>query len=536
MRVLSASQVGKYLECNRRWGWEYLERIRPPAHPSAALGTRVHSLLEAWLKDGVLPPEDTHEGKIAREGIPHLPPPHVAKVEGSFQVETPGGFRWKGFIDASHFMTPDGEWSPPGWHVPGAIPVIVDHKTTSNIKQWAKTEDMLRTDVQSQLYAYRGFELAAEAGCTTDLVALRWVYYQTARDKYKSHKVHLVVHRDHVAEQIEGLDKVASEIRAIESENPRALDLTPNPRACNDYGGCPHRERCALTKEEKGAIYTMAKEESILDKVRKLQEAKARASAAAPALPTLPPPPPSLPPPPPPAVTVAPPALPTLPPPPPPVSITAHVYENTGPFVVSGHLKDPNEGAAAEYLQARGAAPDVVAAASYPIGQINPPEAPPAPASPEDVPPVPPLPVVSVDPIPVDGLESLSRDQLKSLAVSKGLVAESTRMRAPGLLDLLRQNHVQHAPAVEAVHVTFPGDEVITYTPPEPAEIMDSVQIPYLHGRGGIVEQEALRDTFAAAALQGLLHSDGYGGVPDTLVAHAYQIADAMLAARARKA
>ena len=214
---LSASQIGTWNQCKRKWGYSYLDRIKTPSHPSAELGQRVHAILEAWLRDGTAFDLSTQEGQIAAAGLQHLPLPGTAEVEQGFVVQTEAA-KYRGFIDA---------------RFRDELPVILDHKTTSDLR-WAKTEEDLRKDVQATLYA-------AEAMLRTgsDAVELRWIYY-TTRKPYKSRKVSLIVVKDEIEANFDAIDRTAAEMLTAYRDNRSGSELPASPTACGAFGGCPY--------------------------------------------------------------------------------------------------------------------------------------------------------------------------------------------------------------------------------------------------------------------------------------------------------
>jgi len=74
---VSASEIELYDLCPRKWAFAYIEGKRPPPNESAALGSRVHAILERWLKEGAAPDLLTAEGEIAASGLHLLPPPRT---------------------------------------------------------------------------------------------------------------------------------------------------------------------------------------------------------------------------------------------------------------------------------------------------------------------------------------------------------------------------------------------------------------------------------------------------------------------------
>lgn len=518
LKRLSASQIDLFTDCRRKWAYRYIAGIKAPPHPSAALGSRVHKVLEDWLTSSVLPDETTVEGSIARAGLHNLPPPYIAETEGKREFQTPGGTEWVGYVDA-FFFERDGAPVAPTYALPTDTPVILDHKTTADFG-YAKNADSLKTDPQAVLYAYDTLNTYPHPH-----VDLRWVYYRTKKNRPGSQVVSLRLTREHVDTQIEVIDTIAAEIHDIYRSGVNPADLPPNLDACNMYGGCPHRAICPISNEQKVDSIMAG---NVKDLVRARLQQQAQASVAPP-MPTAGIP--GVPPPPPPA---------TVPPPPPPASIPAP------PDVL---------GAAAEYLQARGASPETVAIANAPLtfeqsrsfdeqinngygASINPPEAPPEVAAPEYLPIVEPIPGSGPETPPDDGLDAMDRDALKFLAVSRRLVGASSRLQKPSLIDLLRGALVQGAPADLAPPAVFREVFVSGGQPAAPVVVgAEPMQVSHTAGTVEIapfaptvrhLPDADLRDRLAMAALACTQTEHS----PEGRAAYAYAIADAMLRVR----
>lgn len=229
--ILSASQIKTFARCKRKWGWEYIAGHRPPPGPSAELGIRVHSILEAYLKDGVMPRSDTKEGQIAAAGLSLLPPRDVGWLAVERRIDFSHGdppIAYRGFIDCLY--TPSDE----------AVAQIIDHKTTTDFK-YGLTEEELKQDIQSIMYArwYFGMDEMAE------VVDLQWIYYHTRQ--FRSKVVEATLDRSQVFEAFEKIHNAYSLPIAealISIVDPKELE--PNYDACGDYGGCPHAQRCEL--------------------------------------------------------------------------------------------------------------------------------------------------------------------------------------------------------------------------------------------------------------------------------------------------
>jgi len=228
--ALSASQLSTFGLCKRKWAWRYIARVQEPPNAAADLGGRVHSVLEAWLTSGVAPDRTTREGAIALAGLKHLPPPGSGVVEHGFLLHTPRN-TYIGYIDYQGVI--DG------------LPTVLDHKTTSNLN-YAKTEEELLFDIQALIYA-----LFACIAWNTDEVGLKWVYYTTAKTPRSPAPVKAKLRLPQVIEKFQAIEAVADEIGHHLKNKTHPLALAPNANGCEAYGGCPHRERCNLTDEER---------------------------------------------------------------------------------------------------------------------------------------------------------------------------------------------------------------------------------------------------------------------------------------------
>ncbi|MCK4717700.1 MAG: PD-(D/E)XK nuclease family protein, partial [Thermoplasmata archaeon] len=292
--VLSASQVDTFLDCVRKWAWRYLEGVKAPPHPSAKLGTRCHTIAEAWLLKGTQPDglevmtlpagrygektKDYYPGQIITAGLPLLPPPGVASVESRFTFYTKET-AWQGYRDAMYIQeVGNGEAHPPGiwpseWE---CIPVVLDHKTTSHFK-WAKSVEDLLQDTQANLYAAKTME-----DFHTPHVLARWIYYRT-KGQPLARPVEVEFHGAQVAQVIARLDETAKEIHQLYKLRPKALDLKPSPASCDKYGGCPHKGRCNLGVVER--MEALMSTESIQEMMtRKTAERDAQAAGGVPPL------------------------------------------------------------------------------------------------------------------------------------------------------------------------------------------------------------------------------------------------------------
>ena len=263
----SASQIATFRDCARKWAWDKIESVPRPSNRYAERGTAIHALLEAWLKDGTPFDVSTDYGRIAAAGLPHLPPPGVASVEGGFSLALASA-DFTGYIDAR-------------WVEPDGLPIVLDHKTTSNLA-YAKTPEDLAHDPQAMLYA-----AVAMRDAHAVAAELRWVYYEaTARPRAR--KVSLRVLREHVTAELDVIDETAREMNHVYQSGARALDLAPTVGACDAYGGCPYVSHCNLSGQEKMRAYMTG--QSWAEKMKARKEAQSAVETTATAAPFINPP------------------------------------------------------------------------------------------------------------------------------------------------------------------------------------------------------------------------------------------------------
>lgn len=263
----SPTQISNFDLCKRKWAWEKIEGIKTPPHPSAELGTRVHAVLEAWLRDGKPIDTTTQEGAIAASGIQYLPAPSKElEIENWIELTTDVA-PFVGKVDLSYRNPKTGRI------------IVHDHKTTSSFG-WAKDANDLKTDPQAVIYGAEAMDRHK-----VDEVELEWLYMLT-KGKPKARLVPLVVLRDDVERGMVGVDASASEMLDVYREGKGAMDLPPTVSACSAFGGCGYRGLCNITVADiRRSVSKMEdRKESALEKLKreKLERAAAAAGGAAP--------------------------------------------------------------------------------------------------------------------------------------------------------------------------------------------------------------------------------------------------------------
>lgn len=221
---VSATQIGVWKDCQRRWGYEYLDGIKPPPGPSAQLGSDIHSDLEVIVNTGVLPSTKSKRGRIANQGAALALELHRkgAKVEHKFDFEF-GGVVYGGFIDAHHYE--DGEL------------LIVDWKTSSDPEKWGLTDETIRTNTQAVIYSMWGV-----TQYPVDRVHLHWHYLNT-RAAVEAKPAQAILAKSEIASKFAELAH-APACEISKARSVAATELPQNFASCGKYGGCPHIERC----------------------------------------------------------------------------------------------------------------------------------------------------------------------------------------------------------------------------------------------------------------------------------------------------
>lgn len=223
---LSASQLVTFTTCRRAWAFDKLEGVERPETEATNEGKAIHQEVEDYFRHGTAPTR-----KPAQALLQHLPGRHPAlKPEFTFELVWPGEPAYlRGAID---LLDP-------------RVDFIYDHKTTTNIDRYAKTEDDLRLDAQTVMYglAYRALIRRV------DDVNLQWTYVQREDPKTRPPKTRPVVLTQTKALLEEGLHHwapVVTELVQIHRAKPNIDDVPASPgEACFKYGGCHYRYQCS---------------------------------------------------------------------------------------------------------------------------------------------------------------------------------------------------------------------------------------------------------------------------------------------------
>ncbi len=257
---VSASEIELYDLCPRKWAFVYIEGKRPPPNESAALGTRVHAILQWWLKDGKAPDLLTNEGEIAASGLHLLPPPRTPTLVTEEQFSFTSRRAW--YTGYKDFRYRDAN----------GLLHVGDHKTTKAFT-WAKTTDEILCHPQALIYAVDEFFKNPQ----DEILSLDWVYYKTTGSR-KAEPRFQIVAKQTVAEMFfEHVDPVAGHITLLHDSPPgtSALDFPPDFRACDAFGGCAFLSICNPTPTQRIQATMTQAGLSLADKLKAMKAGRA---------------------------------------------------------------------------------------------------------------------------------------------------------------------------------------------------------------------------------------------------------------------
>jgi hypothetical protein len=144
-----------------------------------------------------------------------------------------------------------------GWTIPGCLlngfidlvdpntHTIYDHKTTTNVKRYAKTEDDLKTDPQTIIY---GMAYRVANPSVVDDITLQWTYVERSNPKTKLPHTKQVRLKQSLTDLENGLKVISPIVERIyqirTKAQAKAVDVEPNVASCDKFNGCPYRALC----------------------------------------------------------------------------------------------------------------------------------------------------------------------------------------------------------------------------------------------------------------------------------------------------
>ena len=226
--ILSATELETFASCRRKWGYHYLDGLKPHPSKAALFGSEVHKLLENYLINNQID-YGTHAARVASPGLDYLP-----KNLKATQVEKPffftnNGHIFHGFIDFYD-------------HVGSQTWLIGDHKTTSDFKN-ALSPESLKKNIQAGVYAQWAFQ---ELGA--DTVKLKWVYYRT-KGAPLARVVETEIKKHEATSNFETHLRIAADIKETLEKRTKTNELPKNLDACFKYGRCPFYAQCKRSPE-----------------------------------------------------------------------------------------------------------------------------------------------------------------------------------------------------------------------------------------------------------------------------------------------
>jgi hypothetical protein len=242
---ISATQIDTFELCNRKWAWRWLEKIAAPPNKFAQLGLDTHGPMENWLKRGEVPTGSDKASLLAQALIPYVPPPQSVEwqnVEREELLEI-DDVLFVVKIDLS--MPAMSSWNPWTNSWDGEIrPRTYDHKTCGTF-DWCVTPETIQDNPQAALYA--AWTMVKYASGVVDV---QWNYVRT-KGAIQVNPVFATITAQQISERMRKNVETGRAIKHHLSQTKRALDVVHNPLSCEQYGGCPYKDRCNLTSEER---------------------------------------------------------------------------------------------------------------------------------------------------------------------------------------------------------------------------------------------------------------------------------------------
>lgn len=231
LQFVSISQIEKYMECARRWGFRYVERRPEPKTPAQDKGIAFHERMDRYHKTGekILTAMERPGLHLIYEPCDPLVPTEVEDL-GTLRL---GGVPVYLKIDLLNlrgdYLDEAGRRQPKVGHAE-----VQDYKTTGDVEAKAKTPRGLVETVQMPVYSE--FAMQKVGG---DQVRMSHVYFGTRVREAK--KVTTLATRQEVADRLTDVDAVVREGMVPAARVARAVDLEPNWEACR---WCPYTGIC----------------------------------------------------------------------------------------------------------------------------------------------------------------------------------------------------------------------------------------------------------------------------------------------------
>lgn len=234
--------------CERRYYYKYVLGKKEPSRKSQEIGEEGHKRIENYLRTG-------KKALLRTElaGLEFIPDPKI----GTLLIEHPitagldtslvkaAEIPLVGYMDCvvdagGRHIRSDGE---AGYDPKNSIE-INDWKFTSDFR-WAKDGPSLADTVQMLSYARWGFETFTD---DIEWIRLSHVYFRT-RGSPAAQKSTTLANRGAVEKRWSRVEERARVLLHVVQEID-VDNVDPNLKACDAYGGCPHRAYCNAGKEK----------------------------------------------------------------------------------------------------------------------------------------------------------------------------------------------------------------------------------------------------------------------------------------------
>lgn len=218
--------------CERRWHYSYVQGIREPESPSQNLGTSLHLAIDNYI-NGCL-------ARVVKPAVRVVEP--VQPVGALFLAIKPVvDSIIPDVVATEHNM----QLNIDGVEINGRLDVetktgVLDWKTTSDFKQYAKTPGQLRTATPMVLYGSWVHKRRKEAGTALPVYDLEHVYVQT-KGRIFAERVSAKITPAMLDVGMERIISLVDRMKTAAGEKD-VFKLKPDKSKCNR---CPFQTRCA---------------------------------------------------------------------------------------------------------------------------------------------------------------------------------------------------------------------------------------------------------------------------------------------------
>lgn len=217
--------------CERKWFFAYRTDLPREENPAAALGDLVHKSIDRYLEGGAKQPGLLHEVARPAQSIMNERHPRLIAHELKLDGRSPlvlEGVPITGRLDTIYR---DGNGLE-----------ILDWKTTSSIKKWAKSDDEVIAHTQMILY-----DLWAVKNVDFEPSSLRNTQvFMATKGKEKPETRGGIIQKELLERRTKEVSATVARIRALSAEND-VEKFTPDTSKCFKAFGCPYRDFCPRT-------------------------------------------------------------------------------------------------------------------------------------------------------------------------------------------------------------------------------------------------------------------------------------------------